>query len=149
MSHGTACVQNRSCAYPKNTNLDQVESGNLTERKFESNYFCFVLMYVIVVVAQDPAQTVGSASCMTVMEEHGDHGDDLYISCTMPCIEVGTVGGGTVLPPQAACLKVRESCLFCAVMVQKVSQRKREVKWRLVELKSQFLSIFLGDLFFF
>lgn len=28
------------------------------------------------------------------------------ISCTMPSLEVGTVGGGTVLGPQSACLKV-------------------------------------------
>ena len=27
------------------------------------------------------------------------------MSCTMPSIEVGTVGGGTGLPAQAACLK--------------------------------------------
>ncbi|KAI8317923.1 substrate-binding domain of hmg-CoA reductase, partial [Martensiomyces pterosporus] len=26
------------------------------------------------------------------------------ISCSMPSIEVGTIGGGTTLPPQAACL---------------------------------------------
>ena len=31
-------------------------------------------------------------------------GEDLYISCSMPCIEVGTVGGGTSLGPQSACL---------------------------------------------
>jgi hydroxymethylglutaryl-CoA reductase (NADPH) len=31
-------------------------------------------------------------------------GRDLLISCTMPSIEVGTIGGGTQLPPQAACL---------------------------------------------
>ena len=33
-------------------------------------------------------------------------GQDLYISCTMPCIEVGTVGGGTGLGPQGACLEM-------------------------------------------
>jgi len=44
------------------------------------------------------------------METCGPHDDDLYISCTMPSIEVGTVGGGTVLPAQAACLEV--SALF-------------------------------------
>ncbi len=38
------------------------------------------------------------------MERSGAKGEDLYISCTMPSIEIGTVGGGTVLPPQAACL---------------------------------------------
>ena len=43
---------------------------------------------------------------MTVMEATGDLGEDLYISCTMPSIEVGTVGGGTVLPPQKACLQM-------------------------------------------
>ena len=41
---------------------------------------------------------------MTLMEKAGPKGEDLYISCTMPSIEIGTVGGGTVLPPQAACL---------------------------------------------
>ena len=40
------------------------------------------------------------------MEATGPNNDDLYISCTMPSIEVGTIGGGTVLPPQAACLEV-------------------------------------------
>jgi len=40
------------------------------------------------------------------MEPYGDDGRDLYITCSMPSIEVGTVGGGTVLPPQAACLKM-------------------------------------------
>jgi hydroxymethylglutaryl-CoA reductase (NADPH) len=29
----------------------------------------------------------------------------LWISCTMPSIEVGTVGGGTTLAPQGACLE--------------------------------------------
>ena len=40
------------------------------------------------------------------MEATGEDNSDLLISCTMPCIEVGTIGGGTVLPPQAACLEV-------------------------------------------
>ncbi len=30
----------------------------------------------------------------------------MYISVTMPCIEVGTVGGGTSLSAQAACLDI-------------------------------------------
>ena len=37
------------------------------------------------------------------MEETSD--GDLWASCTMPSIEVGTVGGGTGLPAQAACLR--------------------------------------------
>jgi hydroxymethylglutaryl-CoA reductase (NADPH) len=31
---------------------------------------------------------------------------DLYISVTMPSLEVGTVGGGTFLPAQSACLDI-------------------------------------------
>lgn len=38
------------------------------------------------------------------MEPWGENGQDLYISCTMPSIEIGTVGGGTILPAQSACL---------------------------------------------
>lgn len=38
------------------------------------------------------------------MEPWAENGQDLYISCTMPSLEIGTVGGGTVLPAQAACL---------------------------------------------
>lgn len=60
---------------------------------------------------QDPAQTVCSCNCITLVEGTGHNNEDLYISCTMPSLEVGTVGGGTILPPQAACLKV------CAYML--------------------------------
>lgn len=40
------------------------------------------------------------------MERGGPFNEDLYISCTMPSLEVGTVGGGTFLHAQAACLEV-------------------------------------------
>jgi len=52
---------------------------------------------------QDPAQNVESSNCMTLMEPCND-GQDLYMSVTMPSIEVGTVGGGTSLPAQASML---------------------------------------------
>ena len=55
---------------------------------------------------QDPAQTVGSSNCITLTEKGGPSGEDLHITVTMPSLELGTVGGGTVLPAQAACLKV-------------------------------------------
>mmetsp|Transcript_59787 Transcript_59787/g.177185 ORF Transcript_59787/g.177185 Transcript_59787/m.177185 type:complete len:462 (-) Transcript_59787:268-1653(-) len=58
---------------------------------------------VFLATGQDPAQNVESSNCITIMEET-DEGD-LWISCTMPSIEVGTVGGGTGLPAQSACLK--------------------------------------------
>eukprot|EP00957_Ditylum_brightwellii_P121354 9254566-Ditylum_brightwellii.AAC.1 len=52
---------------------------------------------------QDSAQNVKYSNCITLLEET-DQGD-LWICFTMPSIEVGTVGGGTSLPAQAACLK--------------------------------------------
>ncbi len=60
---------------------------------------------VYLATGQDPAQNVESSTCMTLMEAAND-GRDLRISCTMPSIEVGTVGGGTHLSPQAACLDI-------------------------------------------
>jgi hydroxymethylglutaryl-CoA reductase (NADPH) len=35
-----------------------------------------------------------------------NNGHDLLMTVTMPCIEVGTVGGGTVLAPQQAVLEM-------------------------------------------
>lgn len=40
------------------------------------------------------------------MEPSGADGRDLFISCTMPSVECGTIGGGTILPAQAACLEM-------------------------------------------
>ncbi|KAL9580015.1 MAG: hypothetical protein Q9212_004746 [Teloschistes hypoglaucus] len=61
-----------------------------------------IVTAIFLATGQDPAQVVGSSNCMTLMEstEHGD----LRISVSMPSIEVGTVGGGTVLEPQGAML---------------------------------------------
>ncbi|XP_045891185.1 3-hydroxy-3-methylglutaryl-CoA reductase a [Micropterus dolomieu] len=61
---------------------------------------------IYIACGQDPAQSVGSSNCITLMEASGPAGEDLYISCTMPSIELGTVGGGTNLPPQQACLQM-------------------------------------------
>jgi len=62
-----------------------------------------IVTAVFLATGQDPAQNVESSNCITLMEE--TVGGDLWISCTMPSIEVGTVGGGTSLPAQAACLQ--------------------------------------------
>ncbi len=59
---------------------------------------------VFLATGQDPAQVVESANCITIMEENKE--GDLWVSCTMPSIEVGTVGGGTTLPAQSAALNV-------------------------------------------
>ncbi|KAJ1727405.1 3-hydroxy-3-methylglutaryl-coenzyme A (HMG-CoA) reductase isozyme, partial [Coemansia biformis] len=63
------------------------------------------LTAVYLATGQDPAQNVESSTCITLMEPAND-GRDLRISCSMPSIEVGTIGGGTSLPPQAACLEM-------------------------------------------
>lgn len=62
-----------------------------------------ILTAVYLATGQDPAQNVESSNCITLMKAVNG-GKDLHISCTMPCIEVGTIGGGTILPPQQAML---------------------------------------------
>ncbi|XP_014242053.1 3-hydroxy-3-methylglutaryl-coenzyme A reductase-like [Cimex lectularius] len=65
-----------------------------------------IVTAIFIATGQDPAQNVTSSQCMTLMEPCGNDNSDLYISCTMPCIEVGTLGGGTVLSPQSSCLEI-------------------------------------------
>ncbi|XP_056396149.1 3-hydroxy-3-methylglutaryl-Coenzyme A reductase [Hyla sarda] len=65
-----------------------------------------IVTAIYIACGQDAAQNVGSSNCITLMEATGPMNEDLYISCTMPSIEVGTVGGGTNLAPQQACLQM-------------------------------------------
>jgi hydroxymethylglutaryl-CoA reductase (NADPH) len=60
---------------------------------------------VYLATGQDPAQNVESSMCMTLMEPVNDD-QDLLITVSMPSIEVGTVGGGTILSPQRAMLEM-------------------------------------------
>ncbi|KAK4515339.1 pre-60S factor rei1 [Mucor velutinosus] len=62
-----------------------------------------ILTAVYLATGQDPAQNVESSNCITLMKAINDN-QDLHISCSMPSIEVGTIGGGTILPPQQAML---------------------------------------------
>lgn len=61
---------------------------------------------IFIATGQDPAQNVTSSNCSTNMEVCGESGEDLYVTCTMPSLEVGTVGGGTILTGQGACLEI-------------------------------------------
>lgn len=61
---------------------------------------------IFIATGQDPAQNITSSNCSTNMELHSENPNDLYMTCTMPSLEVGTVGGGTVLPGQSACLEM-------------------------------------------
>ncbi|KAF3821763.1 hypothetical protein GH733_009805, partial [Mirounga leonina] len=65
-----------------------------------------IVTAIYIACGQDAAQNVGSSNCITLMEASGPTNEDLYISCTMPSIELGTVGGGTNLLPQQACLQM-------------------------------------------
>ncbi|XP_071483178.1 3-hydroxy-3-methylglutaryl-coenzyme A reductase-like [Diadema antillarum] len=67
-----------------------------------------IVTAIYIACGQDAAQNIASSNCITLMETSGATGEDLYISCTMPSIEIGTVGGGTVLPPQSACLTMMD-----------------------------------------
>ncbi|VIO88506.1 Hydroxymethylglutaryl-coenzyme A reductase family protein [Brugia malayi] len=63
-----------------------------------------IVAAIFIATGQDVAQVVSSSMCLTTMEK--TELDDLYISCSMRCLEVGTVGGGTILPAQNACLQM-------------------------------------------
>ena len=58
---------------------------------------------------------VESSSCITLMEEQND---DLHVSVTMPSVEVGTVGGGTTLAAQNACLQVQTGDVMYHVLTE-------------------------------
>ncbi|XP_022928221.1 3-hydroxy-3-methylglutaryl-coenzyme A reductase 1-like [Cucurbita moschata] len=64
-----------------------------------------IVTAIYIATGQDPAQNVESSHCITMMEAVND-GKDLHVSVTMPSIEVGTVGGGTQLASQSACLNL-------------------------------------------
>ncbi|KAI9814685.1 MAG: 3-hydroxy-3-methylglutaryl-coenzyme A (HMG-CoA) reductase isozyme [Thelocarpon impressellum] len=62
-----------------------------------------IVTALFLATGQDPAQNVESSNCITLMKNYNG---DLQISVSMPSIEVGTVGGGTILEPQGAMLNL-------------------------------------------
>lgn len=64
-----------------------------------------IVTAIFIATGQDPAQNVESSNCIMSMEPC-NNGEDLYLACTMPSIETGTVGGGTHLAAQSACLNI-------------------------------------------
>ena len=65
-----------------------------------------IVTAMFIACGQDVAQNVESSNCMTIMEKDTHNPDDLYVSVTLPSLEVGTVGGGTNLSSQSSCLKL-------------------------------------------
>ncbi|KAK7430972.1 3-hydroxy-3-methylglutaryl-coenzyme A (HMG-CoA) reductase isozyme [Neonectria magnoliae] len=60
-----------------------------------------IVAAIFLATGQDPAQVVESANCITIMKNLKG---SLQISVSMPSLEVGTLGGGTILEPQSAML---------------------------------------------
>lgn len=60
-----------------------------------------IVAAMFLATGQDPAQVVESANCITIMKNLRG---SLQISVSMPSLEVGTLGGGTILEPQGAML---------------------------------------------
>lgn len=71
---------------------------------YSHELFVQIIITLNYIAGQDCAQNVESSNCLTLMEKTLEN--DLRISVTMPCIEVGTIGGGTSLIAQQACLKL-------------------------------------------
>ncbi|KAA3676978.1 hydroxymethylglutaryl-CoA reductase (NADPH) [Paragonimus westermani] len=66
---------------------------------------------IFAATGQDLAQVVDSSACLTQFEV-GEN-DSLIATVTMPCLEVGTIGGGTRLPAQRACLDLMDLNVDC------------------------------------
>ncbi|XP_075521379.1 3-hydroxy-3-methylglutaryl coenzyme A reductase 1-like [Primulina tabacum] len=64
-----------------------------------------IVSAIFIATGQDPAQNIESSHCITMMEAV-NNGNDLHVSVSMPSIEVGTIGGGTQLASQSACLNL-------------------------------------------
>ncbi|KAK5090210.1 3-hydroxy-3-methylglutaryl-coenzyme A (HMG-CoA) reductase isozyme [Lithohypha guttulata] len=62
-----------------------------------------IVTAVFLATGQDPAQNVESSNCITIMKNNNGN---LQISVSMPSIEVGTIGGGTILEAQSSMLEM-------------------------------------------
>jgi len=79
--------------------LGSARAGSLS---FNAHY-ANIVAAIFIATGQDAAQVVESSMGYTWAELVGE---DLYISVTLPSLEVGTVGGGTRLPTQREALQI-------------------------------------------
>jgi len=78
--------------------------GSAMALSYGSNaHMANIIAAVYIATGQDPAQVVEGSMGMTTCE---DFEGDLYISVRLPCIEVGSIGGGTRLPCQSEALSM-------------------------------------------
>ncbi|KAE9550077.1 hypothetical protein FO519_006709 [Halicephalobus sp. NKZ332] len=80
-----------------------------------------IVAAIFLATGQDAAQVVSSSMCLTSMKKTSS--GDLMVTCDMKCLEVGTVGGGTILAPQQTCLKM----LKCREMEIKPGENARRL----------------------
>ena len=77
-----------------------------------------IVAAIFLATGQDMAQVVESSHCLDFMEEDSVNRERcLYMSVTMPSIEVGTIGGGTGLPPQHACIQLMGVAACCSSLM--------------------------------
>jgi hydroxymethylglutaryl-CoA reductase (NADPH) len=86
--------------YWKMSAVGAIQSGSIGVQ----GHFANALAALYIACGQDPACVAESAVGVTRMDV--TQSGDLYVSVTLPSIMVGTVGGGTALPTQAACLNI-------------------------------------------
>ena len=71
-------------------------------------HFANGLAAIYIACGQDVAQVVNASIGFVELERDGD--GDIYVSARLPNLVVGTVGGGTHLPTQKACLSLMDCC---------------------------------------
>lgn len=86
--------------YWKMSAIGAIQSGSIGIQ----GHFANALAAFYIACGQDPACVAESAVGVTRMELNQE--GNLYVAVTMPSIMVGTVGGGTSLPTQRACLEI-------------------------------------------
>ncbi len=85
-------------------NLRKNWAGSIHALSFPCNaHVANIIAAIFIATGQDVAQVVESSIAWTWTEVVDG---DLYISVTLPSLEVGTVGGGTWLPTQSEALKI-------------------------------------------
>jgi hydroxymethylglutaryl-CoA reductase (NADPH) len=93
-----------TAAVINNTNLKKNLLGNARAGSARySGHSGNMIAAIFAATGQDLAQVSESSSCYTWTELRGK---DLYISVTLPSLEVGTIGGGSVLPTQKEALSI-------------------------------------------
>lgn len=93
------CTVGQMLDYGRIANLGSLLSGQLGAQAHYAN----ALAALYIATGQDAACVAESAIGFTRME---DHDGALFVSVTLPNLLVGTVGGGTGLPSQAAGLRI-------------------------------------------